>query len=476
MRARAFHICGLTLVLLCAAIAWVVPFQEQITRGSSLFTFVPIYIVASVVYLLAARDMGQPSGKARWVLIIGVGVAMRIAMITAPPILEDDYHRYLWDGAVTAHGHNPWLVAPNEVETAVVFRLERGAAHHTNIPDDLIAAAHAHTRTIANINHGHLRTVYPPVAQAAFAAAYALSPFSVGAWRAVLLLFDAATLVLIVALLRRLNRPTAWAALYWWCPLVVIEVINRCHMDVIAFPFVVGAVLLTLRRRHVWAMAVLGLAIGAKLWPLVLAPLLLRPLLGEPRRLIAPVAVLAIVGLPMVLATLSGGIDSQTGLIAYGKSWSNNSALHEAGLMVFRLFGGTSGMPGYAYGVTRGLMALGTLGLIGFLACWPLRDAGDLCGRCVWTVAGVFLLSPTQFPWYWLWALPLLTTRPLRWALLYAALLPLYHLNERLGMTWVVWAEHIPVAIVMLIEFRGLLPELARRAELDESASEQEVV
>lgn len=58
-------------------------------------------------------------------------------------------------------------------------------------------------------------------------------------------------------------------------------------------------------------------------------------------------------------------------------------------------------------------------------------------------VGGLFVLSPTQFAWYYTWVLPFLVLAPARALVLYTALLPLYHLHY--DYPWVVWIEHLPV-------------------------------
>ena len=60
---------------------------------------------------LSADAQGVPSLT---VLIVAMGLAARLALFASEPILEDDYQRYLWDGAVTAAGHNPFAVAPQD--------------------------------------------------------------------------------------------------------------------------------------------------------------------------------------------------------------------------------------------------------------------------------------------------------------------------------------------------------------------------
>ena len=55
----------------------------------------------------------------------------------------------------------------------------------------------------------------------------------------------------------------------------------------------------------------------------------------------------------------------------------------------------------------------------------PLGNDEDFVRRSLFAVGGMFLLSPTQFPWYYTWLLPLLAVTPSLPLLLYTALLPL---------------------------------------------------
>ena len=70
----------------------------------------------------------------------------------------------------------------------------------------------------------------------------------------------------------------------------------------------------------------------------------------------------------------------------------------------------------------------------------------------------LFVLSPTQFPWYYLWILPFLAVHPHPALIVYAALLPLYYLRPLMafqGFTnifdnGIVWIQHGPVLIWLL--------------------------
>jgi len=106
--------------------------------------------------------------------------------------------------------------------------------------------------------------------------------------KALLLVFDLATLSLVMTLLRQARRHVGWSLAYAWCPLVMKEFANSGHLDAIAVCLTTAAVCAAVhalldehvseRRRRgylVCAVVCLSLAVGAKLYPIILAPLFL---------------------------------------------------------------------------------------------------------------------------------------------------------------------------------------------------------
>ena len=75
---------------------------------------VALGVAAGAIYLALPwmiRATVRP-GRALLAWAFAVGLLMRLAMLPSTPILEDDFHRYLWDGAVVARGVNPYAHAP----------------------------------------------------------------------------------------------------------------------------------------------------------------------------------------------------------------------------------------------------------------------------------------------------------------------------------------------------------------------------
>ena len=409
-------------------------------------------VTAGVVFLALPWAVRRArGGRLLLVWIVAVGVLMRVAMLPSTPVLEDDFNRYLWDGAVVSHGINPYAHAP-----IAATEPEDGG------PPAMVALAAESGRIAERINYPALRSIYPPVAQAAFALAYRLEPWSLEAWRAVLMAFDLATLGLLLALLRRLGRSPLWVALYWWNPLVVKELFNSAHMDALVIPFVLGALWLATRVRNVWASGALALAAGVKLWPVLLLPIVLRPLLGHGAKLAAALAAFALpLGL-MAVPVIVAGLDVTSGFVAYGGSWQANDALFMAlawlaGALLDLVGAGSDA----ADGLSRMLVGLAVVGLALALNRTVAEEPAELCRRSMIIVAALFLLGPTPFPWYYAWLVPLLVLVPVTSLLALTALLPLYYLRfyfDARGQAvifdnGVVWLEYLPVLALLAREW-----------------------
>jgi len=448
---------GLILIGLHLILFWLSPrfFYGGEPLQRPILLYVSIQVTCGAVFLLAVSHLKNAvHGKGLMIWVVAVGVGLRMCMMGSTPILEDDYYRYLWDGAVTAKGVNPYSYAPNQI-----LEGERSAGE---VPPVLFELADDSGMVVSRINHPHLRTIYPPVAQAAFALAHWLHPWSIFAWRMVLLLFDVSTFILIILILRVLGLPSLYAVIYWWNPVLIKETFNSGHMDVIALPFVLGAVLLTIRKKHFSAIVALALAMVAKMWPVVLLPLVLRPLWDRPKRLLPALLLFGLLVGLIFVPVYRGGLQSDSGFVAYGQRWEINDAL----FMLF-MWGAkplamvTKTLSGQEKLIARAIVAMLLIFWIGWLARHRVEHHLNFCEKCLFAVAGVFLLSPAQFPWYYIWMLPLLALRPRLSLLLWTALLPIYYLRfyfhargtVHIFDNGIVWLEHAPVWCLLIWEW-----------------------
>ena len=193
---------------------------------------------------------------------------------------------------------------------------------------------------------------------------------------------------------------------------------------------------------------------GAKLWPVVLLPVVLSRLWRVPLHLFLAVALFSFLSLMLLLPVYLGGFDWNSGFMAYGRQWEMNDALFMAltwGVAWFaKLVPATfSVLPTQVDAAAR----IFTLLILGAWIAWLSRhepaEPAEFWERSLLIAAALVLLSPTQFPWYYLWVLPLLVIKPRFSLLLLGALLPLYYLRfyyaarDNVGVFdyYIVWLE-----------------------------------
>ncbi len=442
---------------------WALPVEEMPAATLGVAMALSGAVFVTLLPLIRA-SVALPAGlQAKLLmLVLAVGCSIRIALFFTEPALEDDYNRYLWEGALTANGISPYAVSPLEARRAS--------------PDTTLGRlAQEGAPVLARVNHPELKTTYPPIAHAAFALAYLASPWNINAWKLIALATDAATMLLLLMLLRAAGRPALWAALYWWNPIVVKELVNSAHMDGLAVALLLAVLLLSTRRHHVWAVILLAAAIGTKLWPILFAPLVLRPLCNGIRPLLASLAFLGATTVLWLLPAWLGGLDPHSGYVAYLQRWATNSALFpllEASALTSLQW---LGLGGSAWAVARGAIAL-VLGGLALRQAWkPISSTGDLMRRAGFLAASLVLLSPAQFPWYMIWMIPFLAFRP-HWGLLAISITtPLYyaafHYYARgsydVFLNLVVWIIWLPVWALLAAEAIGKARSKGKSGTID---------
>ena len=434
------------LVLLSKKFSPEIPISEQ-----PVILLVLLLVSSSIIYLIIVRRISTLKKSKKIIAwTFAVGIILRLLMISSTPILEVDFNRYLWDGAVTANGLNPYKYSPYEIQNTEKTPGE--------IPQDYLELARESNGILGKINHSDLKTVYPPVTQIAFALAHMISPWDIIAWRFILLAVDVITLFLLFKIFRQLNLSVFWLIIYWWNPLLIKEIFNSAHMDVLIFPFIIGAVLVHLRNKRFSAIVLLAFAVGVKLWPVLLLPFFLKNKLLKPKELTLSIALFTMIVLALLAPVYLTGFDENSGFINYSERWQLNDAIFkllvwgsQLGLGLFSIH------PGFKFLTARYIVVILMVAWMFYLVLRKQESPKAFVDHCQWTIAALFFLIPTQFPWYFLWLLPLLTVRPRFSLLLLTATLPLYYLRyffDSRGMVdifdfGIVWIEYIPIWIFL---------------------------
>ena len=353
-----------------AVLAWVArqPGEPDLTAFFLLVAWTGAPVFGLFLYF-RNRDEGFPTGR-----LIGWAVAFRICGLVGGPFYEDDFYRYLWDGYRFATVGSPYGAAPEAFfADPEVPALLRGALDGINNPD--------------------LSTIYGPTTQLVFLLGYGLSPGSVAALQAVLVLVDLATIGLLLRF-----APARNVLLYAWCPLVVKEVAFTAHPDGVGACLVLAALVCAKSRGWGRAALWLGLAAGSKVFALVLVPFVLAG--ARLRHWLLFAATLAVLYAPFVLG---GGTDLAS-LLVFARDWEFNSAAF--GLLA-------AALPAFEAKVLLGAV------YGGFWGWYYLRyRRDDLHGvpRGDWLYGALFAVSPVINPWYLLWLLPFAAIFPSVWA------------------------------------------------------------
>ncbi len=412
---------GLAMVALCVYIATLGDLTRQIPRFLIAFGALFALYVTAVFLISRIGDTRRPT----IVLIFVIAVAARVVLIGSTPALSDDIYRYVWEGRVLHAGYNPFVHAPASEDL-------RGLRDSD----------------FDSINHRHMETIYPPLAQGAFYIGAAVGS-GVTPHKIIYVLFDIATMVLIAFLLRTRGRNPALSVVYGWSPLVILEFAHSGHMDSLGIFFFVLAILLVDRGRNVLGLVSMALSFLAKYFSVVLIPFFAmrkRYLLG-----LTLFGVLAVLGY-LPFADASANLASSLGV--YGRHWSFNSFGYVVALRVI--------------GVSE-VVRVGLAVLVILFAVYQGYRQRDVV-RYAYLVTGCALLvSPTLYPWYLCWLIPFLCFYASRaWLFLTGAIAlsymvwPVFRETGVWRIGWgVLLIEYVPFFVLLILD--AYRSRLARR-------------
>jgi hypothetical protein len=364
-------------------------------------------VVAGIAYLLAIRELFSTPRFPRRVILVGLALAAlwHLLFLRMPPRSDDDIHRYVWDGRVQRLGYNPYIVVPSDPAFAALHTSETRTLNNPEVPSPYPAGAELFFRAVTAI-HESVFTLK---------VAFVVCEFAI-----VLVLFD---------VLRRAGQEAHWVLAYAWNPLLATSVAGSGHIDIVgALLLLVSFAALGRRWRAVAAVA-FGLAIAVKLLPIVLLPLYWRRVRVRDGALAA--AVLGLLYVPF----LNHRRIPIGSLGTYVQRFRFNDPVFAT---LERL--------------AAPQVIVGLAIVVGLLTAICLRSKSPAWSSdaFAWPMAASLLCAPVVYPWYLLWLLPFLRSRPTLPIIIWTvSIIPTYvvwHLRA-LGLPWKVpgW--------IMLLEY-----------------------
>ncbi len=395
-------------------------------------TFTAGALGLAIPYFLASWVILQArAARSTWLIVLGFALAFRIVCLQTEVYLSTDLYRYVWDGRVQAAHINPYRYIP--------------ADKHLAFLRDAKIYPHINRRNYA-------KTVYPPGAQVVFWAVTRISE-SVTCIRVTMVVCEALAVWGLVCLLATFGLPAQRTLLYAWNPLVTWEFAGGGHVDALMIALVVLTLLLHRLGRPLATGAALGLAVLAKLFPVVLLPALYRRWRWGWKMPAMFVAVVVLGYAPYVLTY------HLHGALGFLPRYTNEEGL-QSGDRFFLL----SLLPARflqavklsAYDVFVALAGL-TVVAAGAWALWRRdTDAYSSLRRCLCLATIFVVLLSSGVDWYATWLVPFLCFFPCPWLFwLTASSLVLYLNWVHTGAKDIFWLNafiYFPSAILGLLQ------------------------
>ena len=384
---------GLAAILL---VSLTICSQNFSRRGEPSF-FIPL-AVAGLAYLLTIRELFSAPEFPKHVILFGLALSAlwHFQFLRMPPGVDDDIHRYVWDGRVQRLGYNPYIVVPSDP-----------------------ALAGLHTPETRTLNNPEVPSPYPAGAQLFFRAVTSIHE-STFALKVAFVICDFAIVFVLLDILRRTRQGEHWVLAYAWHPLLAIEVAGSGHVDIVGVLLLLVSAASLVRRWRAVAAISFGLAVAVKFLPIVLLPLCWK-------RVRLRDAALAAIGIALLYVPfLNHGRIPIGSLGTYVQRFRFNDPVFATLERV--------AAPQFVAGLAL---------LVGFLtAIWMRKKPAEGSAEAfAWPMAASLFCAPVVYPWYLLWILPFLrstSTLPiLVWTL---SILPTYYVwhLRTVGRPWLV--------------------------------------
>ncbi|QDT63151.1 hypothetical protein [Calycomorphotria hydatis] len=497
----------LSLAIYIAITFWSPRFAEEVpVTERPILEVLGLFTVAFILYVIAIAAIRHRSKRSAIWWMLSFAVLFRLAMLFSEPIQEVDIYRYIWDGEVASRGINPFRYSPEQIlDSPSPDSLWVGLPGQVPPSEwpvsfrelvELRDRASGVEEVLQRVHFNSLTSPYPPTSQAVFAFTGLITPESASLWthllvmKSLIVIFDLATIVVLIKLLLLLRLHSGNTIIYAWCPLIIKEFANSGHLDAITVFFTILTVYLLICAFQTIApsasagvdmnlrpqslspprlrlgllllmvsASVLAIAVGGKLYPILIAPAFAVFALrhwGAMRTCLLGIGFIILVAVvlsPMIIPQLwqeekpfPGSMKDtpEAGAAAFLNRWEINDLLFAIVVenvkpddpnhveptpwfvvvpntwreSILAAAGANEDQPRWQtpFYIARVVTTVVWMCICAGL-CWQLcvlPTPENLLRTCFLIIAWFWLLCPTQNPWYWSWALiflPFVTSR-----------------------------------------------------------------
>ncbi len=360
------------------------------------------------------RKTNDDDANLKWIVFIGI--LARLVFLPSNLILENDCYRYVLDGQMIVDGKNPYEHSPEYIKN--------------NLDDFLENKKHIAKANLllSRIGYPEISTIYPPIAQYAFAIGSFLTPWKWFGQRLIFLFFDISTMFLIIHVLKLLKKPLNWVIIYAWNPLILKEVANSAHLDsLVSFSLLlwVSMSIYWLQKKHaIWlilASIAYAAAILAKLYPLIFLPIGISFVIRHQKNMQSILLFLFGISATLVmgyLPFLDVGVDQLTyGLRMYNKEWIQNEGAFYLVQLACEKLSLNSTIPNDRL-VSNLIVGMIAVYLSIKLNVAKNNDGFSLIYAIQITLLFWFLFLPAVFPWYLISLIAISALNPKIWVII----------------------------------------------------------
>ncbi len=316
--------------------------------------------------------------------LIGVGLIANITAFFFVPNLSPDSYRFLWDGAITWLGHNPFNSTPEQlIEVSYVSN----SGYLQELYDGLSG--------LSKRNY----TCYPSINQLYFVVANTFSnSVSVNLFVLKLLIFGTQLVGLryLLKLLEHFKISSKKMFILALNPLFLIETVGNLHFEGVMLSFLLIGLDFLVKQKWILAALFIAFAIHVKLIPLVLLPLMFRYLGWKNSIITYPIVGVFTALLAGIYFTPDNYTNFQASLKLYFQSFEFNSLIYhhyiQYGKEIFGFY------PTHIYG--ENLSRLGAYFIIVLSVYGGKINFQAMASRMIFGLLIYYLFATTVHPWY----------------------------------------------------------------------------